>query len=481
LRSTFLPRLTAFMLSIALLAFAATTAAEAAGKFAALAVDARNGKIIFDSDSNGLRHPASLTKMMTLYILFEELKAKRIRLSTPLRVSARAAGMAPSKLGLKPGSNITVQQAIYGLVIKSANDAAATVAENLGGSESAFAARMTKTARRLGMSRTTYANASGLPNPRQITTARDQATLGLRLMRDFPQYYPYFRATQFVFNGKVVKTHNRLLGRFEGTDGIKTGYINASGFNLVTSSKRGNKRLVGVVLGGKTGKSRDAYMMAMLTKAFPKAQDGKTVAAKAGSSSGVVDPLKTLTAEEAAETPPAQPQPDTDAMAQVASDAAQETTDEDSDEGAAAPATTPKVTKVIEAELASNGGQQIPEQTVQATTPPPQPKQEKLPFQVKKLASQADVDALSKSVSSNWTVEIGDFKTKRSAEDVMTKLKTSGNGQLAGKNSKTVPVKRNGAVLYLLRVSGYDEMTAKRSCAQAAKLGKDCAVLSPNG
>ncbi len=179
-----------------------------------------------------------------------------------------------------------MQQAIYSLVIKSANDVASAVAENLGGTESNFAKRMTQTARRLGMSKTTYVNASGLPNPRQITTARDQATLGLRLMRDFPQYYPYFRATQFVFNGKVVKTHNRLLGRFNGADGIKTGYINASGFNLVSSAKRGNKRLVGVVLGGKTGGSRDRYMMTMLDAAFGKAKDGKTVAAKAGSSEG---------------------------------------------------------------------------------------------------------------------------------------------------------------------------------------------------
>ena len=211
-------------------------------------------KLFFDSDSNGLRHPASLTKMMTLYIIFEELKAKRITLQTPIRVSARAAGMAPSKMGIKPGGASPSSRRSTALVIKSANDVAAAVAENLSGSESAFAKRMTTTARRLGMSRTTYVNASGLPNPRQITTARDQATLGLRLMRDFPQYYPYFRATQFVFHGKVVKTHNRLVQRFQGTDGIKTGYINASGFNLVTSTKRGNKRLVGVVLGGKSAK-----------------------------------------------------------------------------------------------------------------------------------------------------------------------------------------------------------------------------------
>lgn len=485
MRFTIFNRLAALAFSLLLVVFAAQSTAEAAGKFAALTVDARTGKIIFDSDSNGLRHPASLTKMMTLYIVFEELKAKRITLSTRLRVSARASGMAPSKLGLKPGASITVQQAIYALVIKSANDVAATVAENLAGSESAFAVRMTKTARRIGMSRTNYANASGLPNPRQITTARDQATLGLRLMRDFPQYYPYFRATQFSFNGRVIKTHNRLLGRFEGTDGIKTGYINASGYNLVTSSRRGNKRLVGVVLGGKSGKSRDAYMMAMLTKAFPKAKDGKTVAAKAGSAEGVLDPLKSLKAEEQTPEPvpePTTPQPDTQAMAEVAGNAAQETTEEDADEGEGTAETpnAPKTPKVVVAELNGNT-QQIPEQTVQVPQQESQPPQKNLPFQVKKLASQADVEALSLSVSSNWAVEIGDFKSKRSAADVMTKMKSSEPGLIAGKDSKTIPVKRKGVVLYRLLVSGYDEMSAKRSCARAAKLGKDCAVISPNG
>ncbi|MFT3671987.1 serine hydrolase [Aestuariivirga sp.] len=496
-------RLIALLLSLAFGIAIVLTPAEAAGKFAALTVDARTGKILYDNDSNGLRHPASLTKMMTLYIIFEELKAKRITLQTPIRMSARAAGMAPSKMGIKPGGTLTVQQAIYSLVIKSANDVAAAVAENLGGSESAFAKRMTTTARRLGMTKTTYVNASGLPNPRQITTARDQATLGLRLMRDFPQYYPYFRATQFVFNGKVVKTHNRLLGRYNGTDGIKTGYINASGFNLVTSAKRGNKRLVGVVLGGKTGGARDRYMMTMLDSNFGKAKDGKTVAAKAGSGDGVIDPLKNLSATDVAQADADQ---DTQAMAQAASIAAQSGAAVDSgddDEGndqaqapaqaatqtaATTPAAKPAQTKVVEAQM-DDGALSIPEQDVQATQPAqstiqkqqPAPGQ-KLPFQVKKLASQADVDDMSvASVPNNWAVEIGDFKTRSSANAVIAKLKAGDANQLAGKDQKTIQVKRNGATLYRLLVSGYDEASAKQSCARVARMGKDCSVLSPNG
>ena len=203
-------------------------------------------------------------------------------------MSARAAGMAPSKLGVKAGKSITVETAIRALVVKSANDVAAAVAENIEGSEKDFARRMTRTARSIGMSRTTFANASGLPNPTQVTTARDMATLGLRLMRDFPQYYPYFRTRSFVYQGRTITGHNRLLASYDGTDGIKTGYINASGFNLVSSVRRGDKRLVGVVMGGRTGASRDAYMKKMLTQHFGKARGGKTIAAIAGSSRGAI-------------------------------------------------------------------------------------------------------------------------------------------------------------------------------------------------
>lgn len=459
MRLTFTHRLSALILTFVLgLALAFSPAAEARGKFSAITVDARTGKVLFDSDPNGIRHPASLTKMMTLYIVFEELKAKRIKLTTPLSISARAANMAPSKLGLRRGDTITVEQAIKALVIKSANDVAAAIAENLGGSESAFAARMTRTARDLGMARTTYKNASGLPNPGQVTTATDQATLGLRLMRDFPQYYPYFRATQFTFKGRVIRTHNRLLARFPGTDGIKTGYINASGYNLVSSTRRGDKRLVGVVLGGRSGATRDAYMISMLTKAFAKAKDGRTVAAAAGTSKGAVDPIQALketpVAKQEAETAPAQ---DTAALAAAADTAAQ----------------VPVEPKVLEAELSGDPAQ----------APEPQLAQEKkLPFQVKKPATQDDVDALAvASLPHVWAVEIGDFKTRKSAADVVAKLKAKDATKLVGKDSKTIPVVRNGTTLYRLLVSGYDEMSAKKSCAQVAKLGKVCSVLSPNG
>jgi D-alanyl-D-alanine carboxypeptidase len=308
-------------------------------------------------------------------------------------------------------------------------------------------------------------------------------------MRDFPQYYPYFRATQFVFNGRVIKTHNRLVTRYAGTDGIKTGYINASGYNLVSSVRRGNKRLVGVVLGGRSAGSRDSYMMAMLTRGFPKAQDGKMVAAKAGSTAGIADPLQNLkktpnneTAAAAVQQQQQQQQQDLAALAAASNDASTGGTDTDED---AAEAQDQGAPKVIEAELAGSmdgsdtEGNEVQGQQVASTQPA---QQKALPFQVKKAATQADVDALSVgTLPAAWAVEIGDFQTRKGASDVVAKLKAKDETRLAGKDSKTIAVKRNGKMLYRLLVTGYDEMSAKKSCAQVARLGKDCAVLAPNG
>ena len=250
--------------------------------FSAIAIDAYSGKPIYERSPDEPRYPASLTKMMTLYLLFQDLQAGKITRDSRFTVSAYSASRAPSKLGLRPGQTIRVEDAILGLVTKSANDVAATIAENLGGSEAKFAERMTHTARSIGMTRTTFRNASGLPNQEQRTTARDMATLGLRLQRDFPKEFAYFARPSFTFAGRVVRTHNRLLGRMRGVDGIKTGYTRASGFNLVTSAGRDGRRLVGVVMGGASGSARNRYMAAMLESAFPKAGKGKVIALAAG-------------------------------------------------------------------------------------------------------------------------------------------------------------------------------------------------------
>jgi D-alanyl-D-alanine carboxypeptidase len=250
--------------------------------FSAIAIDAYSGKSIYERSPDEPRYPASLTKMMTLYLLFQDLEAGKVTTNSRFTVSAYAASQAPSKLGLKPGQTIRAEDAILALVTKSANDVAVTIAENLGGSEAKFAERMTRTARSIGMTRTTFRNASGLPDLQQRTTARDMATLGLRLQRDFPKEFTYFARPSFTFAGRVVRTHNRLLGRMRGVDGIKTGYTRASGFNLVTSAGRDGKRLVGAVMGGASGGARNRYMAAMLESAFPKAGKGKLIALVAG-------------------------------------------------------------------------------------------------------------------------------------------------------------------------------------------------------
>src|SRR5829696_821943 len=215
------------------------------------------------------RYPASLTKMMTVYMAFEALRDGRISLSSPVRVSAEAASMPPSRLGLAAGMTLTVEEAILALVTKSANDAAAALGEYLGGgSEYRFAQMMTMKARALGMTRTAFRNASGLPDFDQVTTARDMALLGRRLMHDFPERYAYFSTPHFVFRGRTHWNHNRLLNEYDGTDGIKTGYVNDSGFNLVASAQRDGVRLVAAVFGGRTGRERDRHMMTILDRGF---------------------------------------------------------------------------------------------------------------------------------------------------------------------------------------------------------------------
>ncbi|MGI9374009.1 MAG: SPOR domain-containing protein [Hyphomicrobiales bacterium] len=270
---------------LAVFIFASTQAAQANNKFAAISVDAHNGKVLFARNADARRYPASLTKIMTLYVLFEEIKKGRFKLSSKLKVSRHGSRRPPSKLYLKPGQTIKVEHAILALVTKSANDVAATVGENISGSESAFARRMTSTARRLGMSRTQFRNASGLPDSKQYTTARDMATLGLRIQKDFPRYYRYFKTKRFRYKGKSYRNHNRLLGRYRGVDGIKTGYIRASGFNLTASVRRPGKHVVAVVMGGRSGKSRNNYMVQVLNKALKKVpkRRGVGLASSAGS------------------------------------------------------------------------------------------------------------------------------------------------------------------------------------------------------
>ncbi|WP_213742107.1 D-alanyl-D-alanine carboxypeptidase [Bradyrhizobium sp. dw_411] len=248
-------------------------------QFSSIIVDGNSGATLTSNNPDGSRHPASLTKIMTLYLLFERLDSGKMKLDTEMDVSEHASEQAPTKLGLRPGQTIRVEDAIKGLVTRSANDAAVVIAEAIAGDEDDFAKLMTRKARALGMSRTTYRNASGLPDDDQVTTARDQSTLGRAIQDRFPRYYRYFSTTAFNYHGHSIANHNHLLGTVEGVDGIKTGYTRASGFNLVTSMRRGNRHLVGVVMGGRSGGSRDAIMRGLLAENLEKASTKRTVAA----------------------------------------------------------------------------------------------------------------------------------------------------------------------------------------------------------
>lgn len=239
-------------------------------RYASIVIDAGTGNVQSAVNADEFRYPASLTKMMTLYMLFEALRDRRVSLDQLVPVSSWAASMSPTKLGLAPGTTLTVEQAILGLVTKSANDAAAALGELMGGDEERFAQMMTLRARALGMSRTTFRNASGLPDWGQVTTARDLAVLARHLVQDFPVQYRYFSTPSFVFRGRTILNHQRLLQTYPGADGLKTGFINDSGYNLVTSALHGNTRLIGVVMGAANGGERDDHMASLLDAGFER-------------------------------------------------------------------------------------------------------------------------------------------------------------------------------------------------------------------
>lgn len=270
------------LLSLALAVSACTTAQEMAvapqpqpllaytsPKYAAIVVDANDGKVLYEQASDATRYPASLTKMMTLYMLFEAMQSGRVSKTTEIPVSDYARSRPPTKIGFRRGQTIDVDSAVMALVTKSANDVAVAVGEYLGGTEDNFAAMMTAKARSIGMRSTVFRNASGLPDPQQVTTARDMALLGLALRKRFPQYYYYFSTQSFTYRGRTIRGHNDLIGGVSGVDGIKTGYIRASGYNVVTSVSRGSHKLVVAVMGGDSARARNANVAALIDRYMP--------------------------------------------------------------------------------------------------------------------------------------------------------------------------------------------------------------------
>ena len=242
-------------------------------KYASFVMDAQTGRVYHEINADTRNYPASLTKMMTLYMLFEEIDQGRMTLKSKMKVSARASRQPRSKMWLAPGSTITAETAILALVVRSANDVAVVVAEHLGKTERSFAKVMTKKARALGMKRTNFRNASGLPNRGQLSTARDMAILAQHLMNDFPQFYHYFSRAEFTHAGNSYRGHNKFMKRYTGADGLKTGYISASGYNLAASARRDNHRLIGIVFGGKSARQRDRHLATLMDKGFVDAAE----------------------------------------------------------------------------------------------------------------------------------------------------------------------------------------------------------------
>ncbi|QYO78600.1 serine hydrolase [Devosia salina] len=275
-RVAFLRALAAVLVvfAVSLPATAPAQAIENLRKYAGIVVDAKSGKVLYEDQADSRRYPASVTKVMTLYVLFQELQAGNLSLSTKMTVSRHAAAAVPTKLGLRAGSTISVEDAIKSLVTLSANDMARVIAEHISGSEEKFAERMTATARAMGMRNTTYRNASGLPDGGQVTTVRDQAILGIAIYQHFPTYYEYFQTTSFRYNGKTYGNHNRVLGYMGAVDGIKTGYINAAGSNLLTAARKDNRHIVVVAFGFNSAAARDEKVRQLVSSYLNKGRRG---------------------------------------------------------------------------------------------------------------------------------------------------------------------------------------------------------------
>ncbi len=389
------------------------------------------GSILFSQAPDTPRYPASLTKMMTLYVLFGYLRAGKITVSSDLVVTPHAASQAPTKLGLKPGATIETEDAIKALVTQSANDAAVTIAENLAGTEENFARVMTETARAIGMTGTTFRNASGLPNDEQVTTARDMAMLAVHLIHDYPEYYGVFETRYFTFAGRKYRNHNHLLFGYKGTDGIKTGYTRASGFNLTASVHRDNKHLVAVVLGGKTGSQRDAAMRALLDKHFAEA-------------SGVSPSAKSLVATLA--PPPTPPAPKKPVFALASATPA-----------AAEPATTAQDTTDEEGDIGE------PAEPVEASAPVAEPAP-KMPIKPSRYAGA-------------FHVQVGAFMSEGEAENRLGMVQQRAADLLDGHLPFTASFMKDDAEWYRARFAGFSKESAQAACAALKKMSLECAVM----
>ena len=498
-------------------------AEEYAPPGSSIVVDGNSGAVLQASNPDALRHPASLTKVMTLYLLFERLEAGKIKLDTPLKVSEHASEQAPTKLELKPGQTIAVEDAIKGIVTKSANDAAVVIAENLGGDEEGFAKLMTQKARALGMTRTTYVNASGLPDDDQLTTARDQALLGRAIQDRFPRYYKYFSTASFVYHGAAMRNHNHLLGAIEGVDGIKTGFTRASGFNLLTSVHRDGRYLVAVVMGGHSAFQRDAHMRDLIGEHIKEAALHRTapvIADAAGQheeprptafaktpltaapvashadpvptasvntrvAAAASDPIKPLLVRTISyRTAPVQAAP-LAAMPTLVPVAAPAPAPAAAPQAAAqAQAPTPAVsqprTVVASADPAPQNeiAAAAPAGTAMAAAPPSRFDAMKSEIATTEPA-QADPAIPSTRIHAHggWLIQIGAFEDEGEAKQHLSDARSKVRTALAAADPFTERVQKGDKAFYRARFAGFDKANAEAACRQLKRSDFECMAL----
>ena len=417
--------------------------ASANSRYGAIVIDAVSGEVLHQEHANRPLYPASLTKMMTLYMVFKALEDGSLTLDQRIGISRKAAGQAPSRLGLSPGSTIRVEDAIYALVTKSANDIATAVAEAIGGTEFQFAQQMTREARRLGMSNTTFQNASGLPHRRQVSTPLDMALLSQALIRNYPQYYHYFDTQRWSFNGRTYRNHNELLRSYDGMDGLKTGYIRASGYNLAASAVRGRLRLVAVVFGGRTSRSRNAAVASLLDQAFASSR-GRHLIARG--SAPFYPPL-----------PPRHPTRDSGPVVLASS-------------GSDTPLPPRRPPEVVAATRTGI----VP---ATALLPPPVPADR---IQLAEATIRTDEGSRPGLPSKVWGIQVGAFYDAAQSQRAIDAAKNRVPDLLVSAQRIVIPVETSRGRMYRARIMGLDESEALAACGRLQATGNDCLPLSPD-
>jgi D-alanyl-D-alanine carboxypeptidase len=455
--------------------------------YASIVVDANSGAVLQATNADSLRHPASLTKIMTLYLLFERLEAGKISLGDRMPVSAHAAAQSPTKLGLRPGHPLTVEDAILGLVTKSANDAAVVIAEAIGGTEADFARLMTRKARALGMRRTTYTNASGLPDNDQVTTARDQALLGRAIQERFPRYYHYFSTEAFAFHGRTMRNHNHLLGRVDGVDGIKTGYTYDSGFNLVTSMRRNGRHVVAVVLGGRSAGSRDAKMRDLLADHIRLASTRHTAPSVIAQARAAAPPVEVALID--APLPPDRPDlPEkivtADATASIEAPVARAFVATHPKAGSTDPI-KPLLVKTVSIKPATTAAKgkfkavplPAPAPGAPETAQAPSAKLAAIQERATKSVAAEKKPARHKVARSGWMIQVGAFGDKEEARVRLSSAQRRAKKLLREADPFTEPVTKGDKTLYRARFAGLDRHQAEAACRALKRNDIACMTL----